>query len=96
MKPVWGIPKWLEKQGVRLSDPKPEKPNPKRRPKMEPKPTTRPARRIIQTGQRFYPQWDKGSHWALFEWPGTCDPVWFGSMPEAEQYLQGEKVVWSE
>jgi hypothetical protein len=95
--PVWGIPKWLAKQGVKLSDPKPAKPNPKRRPKMEPKPIVRPPRRVIQLGGRYYPQWNEGSHWSLFCWPGTDDPVWFEQNGAAVHFAQnGEQETWSE
>ena len=94
---VWGLPKWLEKQGVKLSDPKPAKPNPKRRPKMEKRPKSRPARRVVDTGGRYYPQWDKGSHWELFYWPGTDDPVWFDDNFSAIAFAKNDgEVTWSE
>lgn len=93
--PVWGLPKWMERQGVTLTSPKPATPTRKFIPMKKPEAPTPFKKRIVLLGGRYYPEYNKG-YWTRFLWPGTEDPVWFSSMADAEAYCQGEKVVWSE
>jgi len=97
VKPVWGLPKWMERQGVTLTAPAPATPTKKFIPMKKPEAPTPFKKRIVLLGGRYYPQYNKGSHWELFFWPGTCDPVWFEQNGEAIHFAQNnELVTWSE